>query len=71
MLAKEEIYNEIMQMQPLEKAKLIEELMLSLDMPTSEVDEAWKEEIEKRVDAYERGEVKTIPMAEVFKKYKD
>jgi len=71
MLAREEIYYEVMQMQPLEKAKLIEELMLSLDMPSSEVDEAWKDEIEKRVDAYAKGEVKSISIEEVFKKYED
>ncbi|MDF1882108.1 addiction module protein [Sulfurimonas sp. MAG313] len=71
MLAKDEIYYEAMQMQPLEKAKLIEKLMLSLDMPTSEVEDAWKEEIDIRVDAYTKGELKTIPMEEVLKKYED
>ena len=57
-------------LKPLERLHLVDVLLLSLDVPTKEVDIAWMEEVEKRVEAYNRGELNTTPSNEVFAKYK-
>ncbi|WP_458699715.1 addiction module protein [Sulfurospirillum sp. 1307] len=69
MLAKEDIFEEVMTMKPAQKAELIDKLILSLDIPNQEVEELWKEEVENRVEAYENGDIETVSIKEVFKKY--
>ena len=69
MLATQEIYEEVMTMKPAQKAELIDKLILSLDIPNQKVEELWKEEVEDRLNAYKNGEIETVSMQEVFKKY--
>jgi putative addiction module component (TIGR02574 family) len=46
---------------------LIEKLLTSLNLPTSEeIDRAWSEEAEHRLDQIESGEAKLLPGEEVF-----
>jgi putative addiction module component (TIGR02574 family) len=53
------------------KARLAERLLESLDDPKQkEIDRLWAEEVEDRIDAYERGELKAIPGREVFRRLK-
>jgi putative addiction module component (TIGR02574 family) len=48
---------------PEEKAKLAEDLLRSLDPPDqADIEDAWAEEIERRIDALDRGEEDTIPV---------
>lgn len=63
------IREEILALKPLEKLQLIDELLLSLDQPSYDIDEIWADEVEKRIDAYDRGEVKAIDAKDVFAKY--
>jgi putative addiction module component (TIGR02574 family) len=50
-----------------ERARLAETLLESLqETPISEIEAAWDQEIESRVAAYERGEVKTVSAEDVF-----
>ncbi|MBI3526004.1 MAG: addiction module protein [Betaproteobacteria bacterium] len=52
---------------PEERAQLIEVLLESLhDKSSSGVEAAWLGEIEKRVAAFDRGELQTHPAEEVF-----
>lgn len=56
---------------PRSRAKLAEQLLESLDDPKQkEIDRLWADEVEDRIDAYERGELKTIPGEEVFRRLK-
>lgn len=41
----------------------------SLDEPDHAIDELWGKEAEARLDAYERGELKAVPLAEILAKY--
>ena len=53
------------------RAKLADKLLESLDEPRQrEIDELWADEVEDRIDAYERGETKIIPGKEVFRKFR-
>jgi len=65
-----EVRNAALSMTAEERAKLAEDLLASLDGPErSEVDAAWADEIERRIDEMESGKVKGIPADEVFRKY--
>jgi len=52
---------------PEERSRLVELLLESLhEPPLSEIEAAWKREIESRVAAFERGEVETFAAEDVF-----
>ena len=52
-----------------ERVELVEDLLDSLDTPDATLDAQWGEEAEDRLDAYRRGELKALPLAEVLGKY--
>ena len=47
------------------KLEIIDHLLESISPTNKEVEEAWKEEVERRIDEVESGEVKLIPLEEV------
>lgn len=52
---------------PEERSRLVELLLDTLhESPLAGVEAAWAEEIERRVAAYERGEVETFAAEDVF-----
>ena len=52
---------------PEDRSRLVDLLLESLhESPLAEVEAAWTKEIERRVAAYERGEVQTYAAEEVF-----
>jgi putative addiction module component (TIGR02574 family) len=56
-----------LKLSPVERAELIEKLLASFSFPDRKaIDELWAAEAEDRIDAYERGEIKSKPAAEVF-----
>ena len=61
--------NEVLSLKPLDKIRLVDELLLSLDMPNKELDEIWAEESERRIDAYEVGRTQSHDVYEVLAKY--
>jgi putative addiction module component (TIGR02574 family) len=52
---------------PEDRVRLVELLLDSLhDEPIAEVEGVWEQEIRRRVEAFERGEVETISAEDVF-----
>ena len=49
---------------------LVEKLHSILDKPDPEIEEAWIKEAEERFAAYEKGELKAIPLEKVLKDVK-
>lgn len=49
-----------------ERAKLAESMLESLHEPLSEVEQAWADEVERRVAAFDRGEMPSYPAEDVF-----
>ena len=47
------------------KLEIIDHLLESISPTNKDVEEAWKEEVERRIDEVENGEVKLIPLEEV------
>ena len=63
-----DLINQALNLKPVEKAELIDTLLLSLDQPDKTIDELWADEAEKRLQAYRRGTLKTVPAADVLRK---
>jgi putative addiction module component (TIGR02574 family) len=61
------VLEEALELSPLDRAELIEELFSSFDFPTrKQIDALWAKEAEDRIDAYERGELAAASMEDVF-----
>jgi putative addiction module component (TIGR02574 family) len=64
-----EVFQEALSLPLNERAELIERLLSSLDTPERQrIDALWAQEAEDRLDAFERGEIKTISAQKVFDK---
>ena len=65
----EQILAEALKLPPVERAELIENLFFSFEFPSRKIiDELWAQEVENRIDAFERGEITTSSAEEVFAK---
>jgi putative addiction module component (TIGR02574 family) len=53
------------------RLQLVERLLENLSPSHKEIDELWAVEAERRVAEIEKGEVKTVPGDEVFRKLHD
>ena len=54
---------------PIERAELIEKLLSSFEFPArKKIDALWAREAESRLNAFDKGKLKSIPAAAVFKK---
>jgi putative addiction module component (TIGR02574 family) len=69
MTVTERILKEAAALTPSEKARLIDQLIFSLDRPDAEIDRLWAEEAESRLEAYEQGRLKAVPLEKVLEKY--
>ncbi|KJS09833.1 MAG: addiction module antitoxin RelB [Gammaproteobacteria bacterium BRH_c0] len=49
-----------------ERAKLAEVMLESLSLPLAEIEDAWAQEIEQRVAAYDRGDIPSYAAEDVF-----
>jgi len=65
-----DILKEAIQLDPNEKAKLVDQLITSLDKPDKNIDKLWAEEAESRLEAYKQGNLKAVSLEEVLSKYK-
>lgn len=70
MTAPNELLNAALNLTPKEKAELIDKMLSSLDAPDKELDKLWSREVEERITAYERGEIKALTIKEVMEKYR-
>jgi putative addiction module component (TIGR02574 family) len=61
------ILNKALELSPIERAELVEELLSSFEFPSREyLDELWAKEAENRIDAYEKGKIDSTPAKDVF-----
>ena len=49
-----------------ERTKLIDELFKSIDKLDEEIDQIWADEADKRLEAYRKGQIKAIPIEDIF-----
>ena len=55
-------------LQPIERIRLVEAILYSLDKPDSDIEQSWIAESEARYDAYKRGELEAIDWDEIKKR---
>ena len=61
------ILSDALELPPVERAELVEEIMSSFDFPArAEVDALWAREVEDRIDAFEKGRLKARPAGEIL-----
>jgi putative addiction module component (TIGR02574 family) len=65
-----EILKDAKMLSPAEKAELVDRLILALDKSNSELDKLWTDEVEYRLAAYRKGELKAVSVEEAFLKYR-
>ena len=53
-----------------DRLQLVDYLLESLDQPDPEIERLWVAEAQSRWDAYQRGEISSVPAEEVFAKYR-
>ena len=64
----EQVLRDALALTPTERAELVEQILASFEFPArKDIDAAWAREAEARIDAYERGEIKTVRAEEVFR----
>ena len=56
-------------LQPIERIRLVEEILYSLDKPDPDIEQSWIAESEARYEAYKRGELDAIDWEEIKKRY--
>lgn len=62
-----QILAEALKLPPVERAELVENLLSSFEFQSRKtIDALWAQEAEDRIDAFERGEMTTIPAKDVF-----
>ena len=63
------IIDQALELSSIERSNLAEKLISSLDVSDSQIDTVWAKEADRRIEAYERGEMETVSIEEAFKKY--
>ncbi len=68
--ANSKLYADIEALSATDKLMLVEWILRSLDRPDPEFDQIWLAEAEKRLDGYEKGQIKAIELNTVLNKYR-
>lgn len=67
-LESQQILREALDLPPTDRAELVEQILASFEFPArQDIDAAWAQEAEDRIDAYKLGEISSSPAKEVFK----
>ena len=66
-----EILNQALELPPIEKARLVDCLLSSLDKPDEAIDGLWRQEVEKRVEGYQSGKLPSVSLQQVLSKYQE
>lgn len=65
-MAAKDISQKALALNPQEHAELVDKFIAHLDLPDKTIDELWQKESESRIDAYEKGLIKSHSLAEVL-----
>jgi putative addiction module component (TIGR02574 family) len=65
-MSTEEMIKAVISLSPLEKVKVIEAILQSMDRPDPKIEKLWNEEVESRIDALVAGRTKGVPLEENF-----
>lgn len=57
------------ELEPVERIRLVEAILHSLDKPDHDIEQSWAAESEARYAAYKRGELDAVDWEEIRKRY--
>jgi putative addiction module component (TIGR02574 family) len=66
-----QILENVLALPAIDRAVIVESILTSLDHPDASIDEIWAEEAERRLIAFDAGQMKAIPAVEVFKEFEN
>lgn len=66
----QEILDRALQLPAIDKARLVDELLSSLDKPDEAIDALWRQEVEDRIKAYKAGNLRVVSLEQVLAKYR-
>lgn len=58
-----------LELKPVERIRLVEAILYSLDKADPDIEESWKVEAEARYEAFKRGELEAVGWDEIKKRY--
>jgi len=61
-----QLFDQALNLPLADRAALAEQLLASLDQPDPQIDKLIAIEAERRIDAYDNGEIRSIPADQVF-----
>jgi len=61
-----QVEEQALSLSPEERARLAEVMLESLTEPLADIEQAWAQEIEERVAAFDRGDIPSYPAEDVF-----
>ena len=65
----QQVLEKAIHLPPVDRAELVEQILLSFNCPAREkIDALWAKESEDRIDAYDQGNINSIPASRVFEK---
>lgn len=64
-----EILDLAMELPAVEKARLVDRLLSSLDEPDEAIDALWRKEVEDRIQAHRDGKLQSVSLDDVLAKY--
>jgi putative addiction module component (TIGR02574 family) len=65
----DQLAKKAIELQPVERIRLVEAILHSLDRPDFDIEKSWIAESEARYEAYKRGELKAYDWDEIKKGY--
>lgn len=65
----EKLANQVTALKPVDKLKLVDIILYSLDKTNPEIEKAWIAEAEARYEAYKKGHLKATDWEEIKKRY--
>jgi putative addiction module component (TIGR02574 family) len=64
-----QVLETVLALPAIDRATIVESLLISLDHPDPTIDEIWAEEAERRLADFNAGRMKAIPADEVFQEF--
>lgn len=63
----QEILKQALSLPPIQRVELVERILSSFEFPARhQIDAAWADEAEDRINSYDQGKIESIPADEVF-----
>jgi putative addiction module component (TIGR02574 family) len=63
------VLSKALELSAIERANVAELLLFSLDKVDPNIDSLWVKEVNSRIEAYQKGDINTVSIDEVFDKY--